>query len=280
MSVYDVKWVLAIDIATFLIAVAAVLLIGTPYAAPQKHETQTFFHDMRDSFRYLTAQQGVLWLVVLTSVLCFYIGLLQSLYGPMMLTLANSQTLGVALSASASGMMVSSLFIGVLGMKGNKVFMLSLFLALAGLCYACMGLFTSVKWIIVFGFLFFATLPFANTSLEVLIRRNVDNERQGRAWSLVSAISQIGYILAFASAGFLADRLFNPALLPNGVLGQSVGRMIGTGPGRGIGLMFILSGLFVSILAVIIGRVGKIRALESEPDRSQGAAPVPGLSST
>ncbi len=95
------------------------------------------------------------------------------------------------------------------------------------------------------------------------IRSNVDNEKQGRIWSMVSAISQTGYILAFGSAGFLADHLFNPLFYSDGALSQTVGQIIGTGQGRGIGFLFIISGLLVSILALIIGRVRKISALES-----------------
>ena len=262
MSVFDIKLVLIIDIMTFLIAVAAVFMIKKQDVAPQKHEKQKFFHDMADSFRYLLSQKGVLWLVMLTSMVCFYVGFLQSLFGPMMLTLTNSKTLGIALSVSASGMLVSSLFIGISGLKKSKVFILSLSLALAGLFYALIGLFTTVVLIIIFCFLFFSTLPFVNTSLEVLIRTNVNNERQGRIWSMVSAISQMGYILAFGSAGFLADHLFNPLFYPDGALSQTIGQIIGTGQGRGIGFLFILSGLLVSILALIIGRIKKIRALE------------------
>ena len=262
ISVFDIKLVLIIDIITFLIAVAAVFMVKKQEATPQKHKKQEFFHDMTDSFRYLLSQQGVLWLILLTSMVCFYIGLLQSLFGPMMLTLTNSKTLGIALSVSASGMLVSSMFIGIFGMGKSKVFILSLSLALAGLFYALMGLFTAVVLIIMFCFLFFSTLPFVNTSIEVLIRSNVDNEKQGRIWSMVSAISQVGYIFAFGSAGFLADQLFNPLFYSDGALSQTVGQIIGTGQGRGIGFLFIISGLLVSILALIIGRVNKIGALE------------------
>jgi MFS transporter, DHA3 family, macrolide efflux protein len=262
MNIFDIKVVIIIDIMTFLIAVAAVLLIKKQCASTKRHEKQRFFTDMADSFSYLLSHKGILWLVLLTSMVCFYIGLIQSLFGPMMLTLSNSRTLGIALSVSASGMLVSSLFIGILGIKKSKVFILSLFLTLAGVFYALMGLFTAVALIIVFGFLFFFTLPFVNTSLEVLIRSNVDNERQGRTWSIIYAISQVGYILAFGSSGFLADHLFNPLLSQNGALSQTVGKIIGTGQGRGIGFLFILSGILVSILALIIGRVKRIHELE------------------
>ncbi|MFS0918623.1 MFS transporter [Brevibacillus sp. 179-C 1.1 NHS] len=262
LTVFDIKLVLLIDIITFLLAVGAVLMIMKHDVTDQKHEKQNFFREMSEAFRYLLSKKGVFSLVLLMSVVCFYIGLLQSLFGPMMLTLTDSKTLGIALSLSASGMLASSLLIGLFGLGKSKVFMLSLFLALAGLFYALMGVFTSVWLIIVFGFLFFITLPFVNTSLEVLIRTNVDNERQGRVWSMITAISQIGFILAFGSAGFLADHVFNPLFYPDQLLGQTVGHIIGTGPGRGIGFLFVLSGILVAILGMVIGRVRKIRELE------------------
>ncbi|KEQ23271.1 MFS transporter [Paenibacillus tyrfis] len=275
VSYFDIKLVLILDIMTFVIAVAAVLVITKREAAPRQQDNRNFFRDLTDSFRYLLSRKGILWLVVLTSMVCFYIGLLQSLFGPMVLALADSRTLGIALSLSATGMLVSSLLIGVFGLKQSKVFILSLFLALAGLFYALMGLFPAVAMIIVFGFLFFVTLPFVNTSLEVLIRTNVDNENQGRVWSMVYAISQVGFILAFGSAGFLSDHVFNPLLLPDGALSQTVGQLIGTGQGRGIGLLFVLSGLFVSLLGLMIGRVKKIKALESD---AAGEARATGVS--
>ena len=196
------------------------------------------------------------------SVVCFYIGLLQSLFSPMMLTVTDSKVLGISLSLAASGMLASSLFIGLKGLGNNKPKILSFSLALAGLFYALMGTFPAVVPIVVFGFLFFAALPFVNTSLEVLIRTNIDNGKQGRVWSMVSAISQVGLLLAFGSAGFLADHFFSPLLAQHGALADTVGQLIGTGAGRGIGFLFMLSGVMVFVLAIVIGRVQKIRELK------------------
>lgn len=261
---FDIKVVLILDIMTFLFAIAAVFVIKKQETPPPKQEKQRFLHEMPYALQYLLSQKGVLWLVLLTSLVCFYIALFQALFGPMMLTITDSKTLGIALSLSASGMLVSSLFIGIYGIKKGKVFILSLSLAFAGLFYALVGFTTTVVLIITFCFLFFSTLPFVNTTLEVLIRRNIDNKKQGRVWSLIYAVSQVGYILAFASAGFLADHLFNPLFYPKGALSQTVGLIIGIGKGRGIGFLFILSGLFVLILALIMGRIKQIRALELE----------------
>ena len=53
-------------------------------------------------------------------------------------------------------------------------------------------------------------LPFANTVIDYLVRMNIDNELQGRVWGLISILSQLGYVIAYAIAGPLADYVFKP----------------------------------------------------------------------
>ena len=55
------------------------------------------------------------------------------------------------------------------------------------------------------GFGFFAMLPFANNSLDYLVRTNIAEELQGRAWGLIGFLSQIGYVIAYSISGLLAD---------------------------------------------------------------------------
>jgi hypothetical protein len=49
--------------------------------------------------------------------------------------------------------------------------------------------------------------------------------------------------LAYLLAGPLADRLMEPLLAPGGPLVPGLGQLLGSGPGRGIGLLFVLMGL-------------------------------------
>jgi len=108
-----------------------------------------------------------------------------------------------------------------------------------------MGITTNIVFITAVFFLFFCALPLINTSADVLIRTKIPNEQQGRAWGIIGLLSQIGYILAYSTSGVLADRLFNPLLMEHGPLADSVGRLIGIGLGRGIGLMYIVAGMTV-----------------------------------
>ncbi|MNT86726.1 hypothetical protein D3C72_2270470 [compost metagenome] len=63
-------------------------------------------------------------------------------------------------------------------------------------------------------------------------------------------------------AGVLADDVFNPLLIEGGSLASSVGQVIGTGEGRGIGLLIVISGMLLMLTAMLIPGLKSIRRLE------------------
>jgi len=202
-------------------------------------------------------------LVITTMLVLFFVGLLQSLLIPMLLNLTTVKAVGITQSICASGILIGSMFIGVFGSKNKHVKTLSISLFMSGIFFANLGLSTNIIFITLAGFLFFGTLPFINTSIEVLIRKNIDNSKQGRVWSIISMVTYLGSIIAFAVAGFLADKIFNPLLESNGLLAETAGSIIGVGEGRGIASMFIISGLMISIIALLIWKNEKIKELEN-----------------
>jgi len=73
--------------------------------------------------------------------------------------------------------------------------------------------------------------------------------------------------LSYLVAGPLADRVFEPLLMPGGPLAGSVGRILGVGKGRGIALMLILTGFFIILVVALASRSPRLMHLESElPD--------------
>ena len=84
----------------------------------------------------------------------------------------------------------------------------------------------------------------------------------GRAWGMIGLISQLGYVAANAIVGYLADHVFAPALREGGILYGNIGRIIGTGAGRGAALLIILGGICMCVLAPCIYRSCSIRSLE------------------
>lgn len=80
---------------------------------------------------------------------------------------------------------------------------------------------------------------------------------------LVWSMAPLGYL----TAGPLAEGVFEPLMMQNGLLGASIGQLIGTGEGRGMALLMILSGLITLALAALAYQYKPIRLLEDElPD--------------
>jgi MFS family permease len=269
LTVMQVEYIFLLDISTLLLASAIVLWTRKSLGrAAIQTSGQNFFAELQEGIQAFSKNKGVVHLVLTIMLVLFFVGLLQALLVPMLLNLTTARTVGVAQSLCASGMILGSLVIGVFGGKQKHVIMLASSLFLAGLFFAGLGLSTQILFITGAGFLFFATLPFINTSIEVLIRKNIDNRRQGRVWSIISMITYFGSIIAFAAAGFLADQIFNPLLTADGVLAASLGRVIGVGAGRGIAFMFLLSGCMLSVIAVWIWRNRPVRSLEVLEDQA------------
>ncbi|WP_320127505.1 MFS transporter [uncultured Sphaerochaeta sp.] len=265
LSISDIKLLLVIDICTFFVTVSVTTVVRKGLTSHVKVHKSVFFAELREGWTVIHRNRGIFILVLLTSVINFFLSFIQVLSTPMILALSNSATLGIAETICATGMLVSSIGIGVIGMKGGYARTLSVALFFTGSFMALFGLRENITLICIAGFLFFATLPFINTCVDVLIRKNLDNSVQGRAWGIIGVISQFGCVVAFALAGILADYLFTPMLLPGGLLASSVGKFIGTGEGRGIGFLILLSGVFVLITSFFLAGSKSVRKLEYSP---------------
>ncbi len=265
MAFSSIKVILAIDILTFVVTVAAVFAVRKSLAVKaQVKKKMNFFKDLKEGWQIIVESKGVMLLIVLVSVLMFYMGFIQVLSKPMVLSITNEKTTGILQTVVACGMMFSSIIIGSGMLKRNYVNVMVISFIVSGITMAGFGATTSIPIIIIFGFLFFASLPYATTCIDVLIRKSIDNDKQGRAWGLISLLSQVGYIIAYALAGVLADYVFNPALVEGGVLADTVGKIIGTGETRGIGLLLILAGLGLVITALIVSKSKSIREMETQ----------------
>jgi hypothetical protein len=68
--------------------------------------------------------------------------------------------------------------------------------------------------------------------------------------------------LGFITAGPLIEKIFEPLMAVGGPLAGSVGRLIGSGPGRGMALLMIVIGALYVILAIAGYRYKPLRFME------------------
>jgi len=126
------------------------------------------------------------------------------------------------------------------------------------------GLSPSVWLMMTAVFLAFFFLPTVMGSSQAIMQAKVAPEVQGRVFALNGMLNTLSFALAYLLGGPLADRVFEPLMAVNGPLASSVGQLIGVGPGRGMGLMFVVMGLLAMATAVSAFAYPRIRHVETE----------------
>ena len=251
LASFDIKLLLIIDIGTFAVTVITTAIVRKGITAKTANAGGSLISNFKDGWAAITEKKGVLVLILVSAVMTCFMGTFQILAEPMILDFTDAETLGIAETICASGMLFSSLYLGARGIRTGYVKTLSISLALAGIAMSLFGLKENIVYICVFGFLFFALLPFANNCLDYLSRTNIPDEKQGRAWGFIGFLSQIGYVVAYSVSGILADKL-------------AAGMHISVG--RGAAAVVMASGIMLAITALVIWLSKEVKALETSSE--------------
>ena len=251
LAYHDISLLLLIDVSTFFVTITTTFIVRRGIKAKQPTEKQSFLESMKEGWRAIHIEKGVFVLVLCSSLITLFLGTLQILVEPMILSFSDSKVLGIVETLCASGMLVSGILLGGFGIKKEygKVLQISFFMA--GIFMIGMSIFENLVSISIFGFFFFATLPLCNNCMDYLCRTNIPDALQGRAWGFIGFLSQMGYVLAYAVSGLAADGL---------------GSLSGMGVGRGAAFMIGISGVFLSLVAVTFLRFPSIRELEKRTE--------------
>lgn len=247
LAVSDIKLLLVIDICTFFPTVLAAAVVRKGIARKAIKHQEPFMVSLRQGWRAIAGNRGIFTLILASTVMTCFMGSFQILAQPLILSFADSAALGVGETVCASGMLASSLYLGAKGIQGGYVKKLCLSLLAAGVGMAGFGLRENIYLICLFGFLFFATLPFANNCLDYLVRVNIPDDLQGRAWGLIGFLSQIGYIVAYGAAGTIAD---------------GIAARFSISVGRGAAWVIMAAGVLLGLTALLLYSLKSVRTLE------------------
>lgn len=248
---HDISLLLLIDVSTFFVTITTTFIVRQGIKAIQHTEKQSFLESIKEGWSAIHIEKGVFVLVLCSSLITLFLGTLQILVEPMILSFADSKVLGIIETLCASGMLASGILLGSFGIKKEygKVLQISFFMA--GIFMIGMSIFENLVSISIFGFFFFATLPLCNNCMDYLCRTNIPDALQGRAWGFIGFLSQLGYVIAYAVSGLAADGL---------------GSLSGMGVGRGAAFMIGISGVFLSLVAVTLLRFPAIKELEKRTE--------------
>ncbi|RPI25014.1 MAG: MFS transporter [Chloroflexota bacterium] len=273
--------IMFIDFATFFFAIAALVVVRIPQpklAQEEKRSGNLVWHDARLGWNYLTSRPGLIGLLSYFALVNFLLNFAVVLQGPLVLSMASAGVFGLVQTVSGVGMLAGSIAMSAWGGPKRRMPALIGLILLLALSLLVIGGWPSPIFVAAGLSIMMFFAPMASGLSQALFQSKVEPSVQGRVFAIRGMIARSMIPLAFLISGPLADLIFEPWVQREGAAQGFVRSIIGSGPGRGIGLMFVLSGLtliLASFLAFINQRIWRLE--EELPDALPSAedeAPV------
>jgi MFS transporter, DHA3 family, macrolide efflux protein len=265
--------VMMVDIATFGVAMLTLLLVRIPasHAAQPEEKHESLWQQAGFGFRFIFARKGLMGLMLIFMGIELFATLTYFAVLPALIlkrTGGDEAALGLVQAMLGVGGVVGGLLVSVWGLPRRKIHAV---LGYCGLSFLLGDLLFATgrslpAWIIAAS-VAAVFIPFIVSADRTIWQSKVPPAVQGRVFSAASMFrwgtKPLGYLLA----GPLADRLLEPAMQPDGALAPLFGWLVGTGPGAGIGLMFVGTAVLGALMSFSGYLFRSIRCVEDDlPD--------------
>jgi hypothetical protein len=104
--------------------------------------------------------------------------------------------------------------------------------------------------------------PLLGSSETAIWMEKIAPDIQGRVFAANALVIQVVSAVAALVAGFLVDHVFEPAMMPRGILAPFLGSILGNESGAGIALLYVGCSLGMLLIGVGGYFLPKLRNLE------------------
>jgi DHA3 family multidrug efflux protein-like MFS transporter len=206
--------------------------------------------DIKGTIKAMSVVPGLLPLIFFTTFNNFLGGVFMSLMDAYGLSLVSVQVWGIIWGVLSTAFIVGGIVISKWGVGKNPV--RSLFITNI-IIWTISALFTingSIISLMIGMFLYLCVMPFIEASEQTIIQKVVPKERLGRVFGFAQSVEQSASpIMAFV-IGPIAQFITIP-YMTNGAGVQLIGSWFGTGPERGIALVFTIAGILGLTLTLV-----------------------------
>lgn len=279
LLIIKLNGIFLVDCATFVFSILTLLLVRIP--SPPKSDAvagkKSLWREVAYGWRYITSRPGLIALLIFFAATNFLNGFILLLTTPLVLAFASASVLGLVFSVGGIGMLAGGLVMSAWGGPKRRIYGVLGSQFVCGLCFILAGVRSSAVLIMSAAFLFFFSGAFINGCSQAIWQSKVPPGLQGRVFAVRRMVAWSSTPLAYLIAGPLAEYVFEPLLAVNGRFAGTIGQLLGVGPGRGIGLLFIIMGILTLLIVCAGYFYPRLRRLEDEvtdtiPDSHLNAA--------
>lgn len=264
---WGIEAVLLVDLATFLIAVAATLSVPFDDApadgiVPDDGTWRALFTWLRGDGRPFVT------LLAASAIVNFLLAFFNVSILVVATDLGGTARAGFVLGAAGAAMVAGSLVSGRRGVGDDRVGTFARGILLAGGGFVLASLRPSLLLVIVGVVVALGSIPALNAAGSTLYHERVPASMHGRMFGLRTAIGRSLEPVGAVVAGVVVARLAVPAMSDGGALAGSVGTVLGVGAGRGAALVLGLVGLSLVGVGAWLTRSSIRSVLRSVPAAS------------
>ena len=219
--------------------------------------------DLRGTLLVVGAVPGLFALILFATFNNFLGGVFMALMDAYGLSMMKVEQWGLLWGGVSTAFILSGIVIAKTGLGGNPLRTLMIVNLIAWSTAALFTLQPSVVLLAAGCFIWMFVGPFAEAAEHTTLQKVVPFERQGRVFGFAQSVEQAASPLTAFLIGPLTQFVVIP-FMTDGVGAETIGGWFGTGPARGIALVFTVAGL--------IGLAATVIAFNSTPYRRLSAA--------
>lgn len=228
--------------------------------------------DLQGALRAVHAVDGLLALLLFSMFNNFLGGVFMALMDPYGLELVSVETWGFVLAISSSGFIIGGLIVARRGLGANPARSL-LMVNLAMWTITILFPLRSSIIPLAIGFSFYLVLiPVAEASEQTIIQKVVPYREQGRVFGFAQTVETAASPVTAFLIGPIAQAWVIP-FMSDGAGAESIGSWFGTGPDRGMALVFIIAGLLGVAATVVALNSTAYRNLSRHYAKSKAEVP-------
>ncbi|MET9676069.1 amino acid adenylation domain-containing protein [Streptomyces sp. NPDC006482] len=251
LHVIGLGGILVFDVVSYLIATGVTLAVRFPDAMAAARR-ESVGAEIRAGFQRALGSRHFRAMLFWFAVLNIFLSPLFLLVTPLVLSFSSTAAAGWVSTAAGLGAVLGGLTLLVWG-GPRRMRLRGVLFATLGLAAACVvtGLRPSVTVVAIGAFGMTYGLALLNGIYATVVQTKVPMRFHGRVIAVNTMVAWSTLPIGFALVAPAGPELLQPLMDEGGALASSVGALIGTGEGRGIGLLYLVFGIAMAALVLI-----------------------------
>jgi DHA3 family macrolide efflux protein-like MFS transporter len=248
INLFDMTWVLLIDVVGAIIACVSLLMVHIPNPIKKDAAQPNMLGEILEGIKEIYKKPGLLWMFILSVLATFFIMPIAVLFPLMTLHhfSGNAYHMSVIEIAWGIGMLLGGAIMGIARLRFYKIILINLMYFILGMTFVFSGILPAS------GFIFFAAITiFGGISMAiysgaftVVLQTLVEPSALGRVFSMYGSIALLPSMIGLLATGFIADSI-------------------------GITNAFIISGIAIALLGLGAFLVPPVKVMVREEVRSR-----------